>query len=447
MSGVPGNLPAMEDLGLRRVIGLALPALVVLAAEPLYILVDTAVVGHLGRLPLSGLAVGGVLLAAMSTQLTFLAYGTTARASRLFGAGRRAEAVGEGVQATWVALGIGVIITLIAELLLGPLTRLLAGPGETAVAAAQWLRIALPGVPLILITMAGNGWMRGVQDTRRPLLYTIAGTGLSAVLNPILVYGLGWGLEGSAVANVLAQLVAAGLFLRALLAEGVALRPQWSIMRAQLVMGRDLVLRTAGFQACMLSVSAVAARFGAAAVGGGYVVNQLWFTLALIMDAVAIAAQSLVGAELGAGRADTARGFARRISGYGLLLGCGFAVLFAALYDVAPRLFTQDAAAIDAAQSIWWLFVAALPFAGVVFALDGVLLGAGDAAFLRNLTLFGGLVVFLPMIWASLAFGWGLPGIWAGQGLFILTRLVGCGWRTWSGRWAVVGAPGQAVGA
>src|SRR5690606_18548608 len=181
----------------REVFRLAVPALGVLAAEPLYVLVDTAVVGHLGALPLAGLAVGGVVLAQVSAQLTFLSYGTTARTARLHGAGRRKDAVSEGVQATWLALAVGVVVLVLGQLLAEPIAGALAGADDIAANAVSWLRIALFGAPLILVTMAGNGWMRGVQDARRPLYYVLAGNGISAVLCPLLVYGVGWGLEGS----------------------------------------------------------------------------------------------------------------------------------------------------------------------------------------------------------------------------------------------------------
>src|SRR3954466_8300758 len=203
------NVEEAERIPGRRVLGLAVPALGVLAAEPLYVLVDTAVVGHLGALPLAGLALGGVLLSQVAAQLTFLAYGTTARAARLHGAGRRREAVAEGVQATWLALGVGVLLIGLGQLFAAPLARLLAGDGEIASAAVSWIRIALFGAPFILVTLAGNGWMRGVQETARPLRYVLLGNGLSALLCPLLVHPAGLGLEGSAIANVVAQVVSA----------------------------------------------------------------------------------------------------------------------------------------------------------------------------------------------------------------------------------------------
>ncbi|TVT16944.1 MATE family efflux transporter [Amycolatopsis acidiphila] len=429
-----------ERVPAKKVFGLAIPALGVLCAEPLYVLVDTAVVGHLGALPLAGLALGGVVLSQISTQLTFLSYGTTSRTARLHGAGRRAEAVSEGVQATWLAIVVGLVLVLAGQLLAIPLAQALSGSDEIAAAAVSWLRIALCGAPLILVTMAGNGWMRGVQEAVRPLRYVLLGNGISAVLCPVLVYAAGWGLEGSAVANVVAQVISASLFLRALVAERVPLRPQPSVMRAQLSLGRDLVLRSLAFQACFVSAAAVAARTSTAAVGAHQIVLQLWTFLSLVLDSVAIAAQSLVGAALGGGAQRQAHGVATQITRYGLLLGCVLCAVFAAVSGVLPHAFTADPGVLGEIPHAWWFFVALQPIAGVVFALDGVLLGAGDAAFLRTATLASAAIGFLPLIWVSLALGWGLSGIWTGLSLFMLLRLAAVLVRWRSGRWAVVGA-------
>ncbi len=429
-----------ERAPLGQLLGLAVPALGVLAAEPLYLLVDTAVVGHLGAVPLGALSVGAIVLAQVSTQLTFLSYGTTARTARLHGAGRRTEAVAEGVQATWLAIAVGLLLIGVGQLMARPVAELLAGPGEVADAAVGWLRIALFGTPFILVTMAGNGWMRGVQDARRPLRYVLAGNAISAVLCPVLVYGLDQGLEGSAVANVVAQVISAGLFLRALRAERVPLRPEPAKMRAQLALGRDLVLRALAFQACFVSATTVAAHHSTAAVGAHQIVLQLWSFLALVLDSLAIAAQSLVGAALGAADEPRARGLARQVSGYGLVFGVGLGVVFAALFPVLPHVFTSDAAVLGEVPHAWWFFVALQPVAGVVFALDGVLLGAGDAAFLRTATIAAAAIGFLPFVWLSFAFDWGLAGIWTGLSAFMLVRLGTVFGRVRSGRWAVPGA-------
>jgi len=427
----------------RRIAGLAFPALGVLAAEPLYLLFDLAVVGRLGALSLAGLAIGGLVLGLVSSQLTFLSYGTTARAARFFGAGNRASAVGEGVQATWLAVGIGVLVVAVIEAAAVPLLRLIADGGEIADMALPWLRIAILGAPAILISLAGNGWMRGVQDTARPLRYVITGFALSAVLCPTLVYG--WfglprmELAGSAVANMVGQWLAALLFCRALLAERVPLRVDFTVLRAQVVMGRDLLVRTLAFQACFVSAAAVAARFGAASVAAHQVVLQLWGFLALVLDSLAIAAQSLVGAALGAGQLAHAKSVAWRVTIFSTLAAAVLATAFAIGASVVPTLFTDDRSVLDAIGVPWWFLVAQLPIAGIVFALDGVLLGAGDAKFMRNATLASALIGFLPPIWLSLAFGWGLAGIWSGLTTFMVLRLVFVGWRAFSGRWLVAG--------
>jgi putative MATE family efflux protein len=426
--------------GARRIAQLALPALVVLAAEPLYVLVDTAVVGHLGRVPLAAVAVSGTIMSVAVWFGNLMAYGTTGRAARRFGSGDRAAAVAEGVQTSWLALALGAVLILLAQIGAGPLTSALAGDPATAEAAAGWLRIASFGIPGLLLAAAGNGWMRGVQDTRRPLLFVLGANVLSAILCPLLVYPVGWGLHGSAVANVVAQTVSGGCFLIALIRETRELRPRPRVIRQQLTLGRDLLIRGAAFQACFLSATAVASRFGVAAVGAHQIALQLWFFSALALDAVAIAAQSLVGAALGGGDADGAREVARRVTIAGGIAGIAFAALAAAGAGKVPGWFTPDRSVHEQAAIVWPWFVGLMPFAGVVYALDGVLIGAGDVRYLRNLTLVSALLGFLPAIWLAYWLDLGLGGVWAGLGLFILIRFVTTVWRWRSGGWAVLGA-------
>ena len=431
----------------RRIVGQALPALGVLAAEPLYLLWDTAVIGRLGALPLAGLAVGGLILATVSTQLTFLSYGTTSRSARRFGAGDPGGAVVEGVQATWIALAVGGVLLGFA----GPVTRAVAGREEIATAAESWLRVASFGIPLILITMAGNGWLRGVQRPRAPLVFVLVGLGLSTVLCPALVFGWGGvpelGLVGSAWANLAGQVVSGGLFLGAVVraagagGEGVitALRPRPDLVRAQLVLGRDLIVRSLSFQVCFVSAGAVAARAGAQYVGAHQVAMQLWNFVALVLDSLAIAAQTLVGAALGAGDTGAARSLGRRVTVWSTAFAVGIAAALAALQGTLPRLFTTDAAVLDALTVPWWFLVGMIPIAGVVFALDGVLLGAADAAYLRTATMAAALVGFLPLIWLSYAFGWGLAGIWSGLAAFMVLRCAAVVLRFLGHRWERVG--------
>jgi putative MATE family efflux protein len=423
-----------------RLLVLAGSAFAVLAAEPLYLLVDTAVVGHLGATPLAALGIGAALLALVTLVGTFLEYGTTARAARWFGAGRRDDAAIEGVQASWLAVGIGLVVVLVAQLVAGPLTKALASNDAVAHLAEEWFRIAVCGVPGVLLVLAGNGWLRGVQETREPVRIVLLANGLSAAASPILVYPLGLGLVGSAWANVGAQLVASVLFLRALCRAQVPLRPRPDILRRQLVMGGDLVLRSAAFQAAFLTAAAVAARMGTAQLGAHQIALQLWEFTALLLDSFAIAAQSLIGAALGGGDVAMARRTAWRVARYGLWAGCAFGVIIAALGFVAPAAFTNSGAVIHQAHVLWPWFAAMQPAAGVVFALDGVLLGAGDTAFMRTLTLVAALGAFVPIDLAALQWGWGIGGVWAGLTAFVVVRLIGTVWRTRTDAWAVAGA-------
>lgn len=432
----------MSDVPLKQIARLAVPALVILAAEPIYVLVDTAVVGHLGSAPLAALSVGGGVLSLVAWLGTVLAYGTTGRSARQFGAGDRAAAVREGVQASWLAVGAGLFAAIAAQVLAGPLTRMLAGGADPAVAEAaeQWLRVAALGAPGLMLATAGNGWLRGVQDTRRPLSYVVGAFTLSAILCPILVYPMGFGLVGSAIANAVAQTLAGLLFIRALVAERVDLRPQPAVMGRQLVVARDLLLRGLAFQACFLSATAVVARFGTTALAAHQIALQLWLLCALALDAVAIAAQSLVGAELGAGRGSQARSLAGRIAVIGGVCGAALGVLIGAGALVVPGWFTADPAVHEQAMIAWPWFVVMQPLGGVVFALDGVLIGAGDVRYMRNLTLVAAMGGFLPAIWAAHWLDLGLGGVWAGLTLFIVIRLAALLARLRSGRWAVVGA-------
>jgi putative MATE family efflux protein len=424
----------------RTMLRLSAAAFVVLAAEPSYVLIDTAVVGHLGPAQLGGLGIGGTLLSLVALFGAFLDYGTTGRSARWFGAGDREAAVDEGVTATVLALVLGTVAVIFGEALAGPFLRLLAGGNAEVLAAAMtWFRIAVLGVPGILLVLAGNGWMRGVQETRRPVRIVVTANVVSAVASPILVYPLGLGLAGSAVANVAAQVVGGALFLRALRAEGRPWRPAWPMVRGQLVVGRDLLLREVGFQAAFLTAAGAAARMGTAQVAAHQIGYELWVFIALVLDSFAIAAQSLVGAALGGGDVGAARGTARPVARYGLGAGVTAGALLAAGWWLIPAAFTSSHAVRHQAHLLWPFLVGMQPAAGVLFALDGVLIGAGDVGFLRTITLVSALGVFVPVTLCALYFHWGIVGIWAGLTGFILARLVGMLARTNGSRWVVTG--------
>lgn len=434
-------VPEPPEITVRRVIGLALPALVVLAAEPLYVLVDTAVVGHLGALPLASMAIGGVVLAQVAGQLNFLAYGTTARAARRFGAGDRAGAVREGANATVLALGIGVLLIVLVQLFAGPIARLIGGSQSPAVdGAVTWMRIAILGAPGILLALAGNGWMRGIQRTREPTAYVMIGFGLCVVLLPVLVYGLGWGLAGSAIANVVAQWLTGGLFLRALLKEGVPPRADRAVIAGQLRTGRDLFIRTLALQGSFILAAALCSRMGAEVLGGHQIGLQLFVLTALALDAVAIAAQSLVGEALGRNDPDGARRTAAVCARVGLVAGIAFAAVLLVLRPWGPRLFTSDVGVLGQAGVMWWWLAAMQVVAGILFALDGVLMGANDVAVLRTITILAHAGVFAPLSWVAYQAGWGIGGIWLGLTASLAVRL-GLGlWRVAGERWTQAAA-------
>lgn len=422
----------------RKVLGLALPALVVLAAEPLYVLMDTAMIGHLGTLPLAGLAIGGVVLSQVSGQLNFLAYGTTARAARRFGAGDHTGAVREGANASALALLIGAVIIVGVQLFAWPIARLIGGPDSPALeGAVLWLRVAILGAPGILLALAGNGWMRGIQRTRQPTTYVVAGFGLCLILLPIMVYGLGWGLVGSAVANVIAQWLTGGLFLYALLREGVSLRPQRHIMIGQLRTGRDLFIRTLALQGSFILAAALCSRMGPEVIGAHQIGLQLFMLAALALDAVAVAAQSLVGEALGRRDPVRARVVAALCARVGLLAGVAFAFVLMVLRPFAPSLFTSSAGVLAEAGTMWWWLAGMQLVAGVLFALDGVLMGANDVAVLRTITIVAHAAVYAPLAWIAYSAGWGIGGIWLGLTASLVVRLVLGSWRVRGEKWLV----------
>lgn len=433
----PTDREVGEKVSARQIFALALPTLGVLAANPLYLLLDTAVVGRLGAFELAALAAGTAIQSTVTTQLTFLSYGTTARSSRLYGAGKRREAIAEGVQASWVALGVGLALATLVLISAPWLTLWLTGDADIATQATKWLRIESIGIPLSLLTMAGNGWLRGIRSTRAPLYFTLAGVIPGAILVPVLVAQ--FGLIGSAFANVIGLSITASCFLVMLWrSHRGGWAPDLGIIRRQMVLGRDLILRSLSFQIAFLSAAAVAARFGTASLAAHQIMLQLWNFITLVLDSLAIAAQTLTGAALGAGTVAAARDVGKRVTYYSLAFAALLGLVFALGAGVIPRIFSTDEAVLEALAWPWWLLVVMIIAGGVVFALDGVLLGAADAAFLRNATIASVLLGFVPGVWISYLVDGGLTGVWCGLLAFILLRLVAVVWRFRSMRWAAV---------
>jgi putative MATE family efflux protein len=423
----------------REIVLLALPALGALAAEPLYVLVDTAIVGHLGTTSLASLAIAATVLSTALTVFNFLTYGTTARVARLHGAGHDAEAAAVGSQALWLAVAIGVVLAGLIAALAGPAVSLMGGEGEVARGATTYLRISALGAPCFLIASAGQGFLRGMGDLRTPLVILVVAHAVNVVLELGFVYGFGWGLAGSAWGTVIAQAGMGAAFV-AVQVRARLERPDLARIRPLVRVGGEIAVRTSALLGSFLVASGVLARVGAASLGAHQIAFQLFVFLALVLDALAIAAQVIVGRALGAGNARAAREAALRVIGWSIAAGAVFATALAALSGVLPGLFTDDALVRERAGEIWWIFVAMMPANGAVFALDGILIGAGDTRFLMW-AMLAAAAVYVPVALLALHEGWGIVGVWAGLAALIAVRLLTVGGRFTGGRWALTGAP------
>jgi putative MATE family efflux protein len=423
----------------RQILLLAVPALGALAAEPLYVLVDTAIVGHLGTTQLAALAIAATVMSTAFTIFNFLTYGTTAQVARLHGAGREQDAAALGSQALWLGLAIGAVLLVLLEALAAPVVTLMGGTGHVHDGAVLYLRIAALGSPLFMLASAAQGFLRGISDLKTPLVILVAAHVTNALLELLFVYGFGWGLAGSAWGTVIAQLGMALAFAGVQRRAGFE-RPHPGKMRPLARIGSEIAVRTTALTGSFLVASAVLARIGAASLGAHQVAFQLWVFLALVLDAIAVAGQVMVGRMLGAGDAAGARGAAVRMIAWSVAVGALFAAVLLALGDAVPRLFTGDPAVVARAHQIWPLFAAMMPANGAVFALDGILIGAGDTRYLMW-GMLAAAAVYVPITLLALHDGWGITGVWWGMLALIAVRLVVCGARFAGSRWALTGAP------
>ena len=432
----------------REILRLAVPAFGALVAEPVFLLADSAFIGHLGTLPLAGLGVAGALLATAIGLFVFLAYATTAAVARRYGAGDLRAALAQGIDGMWLAAALGVLTAVVGFLAAEPLVTALGASGEVTPYAISYLRWSLPGLPAMLVVLAATGVLRGLQDTRTPLVVAAGGAIGNIGLNYVLIYGAGLGIAGAALGTALTQLVMAAVLVvvvvRGARRHGAPLRPDRAGIVASGRSGVPLVVRTLTLRAALLVTTFVAARQGDAALAAHQVVATVWTFLAFALDAVAIAGQAITGKALGAGDARGARAATARMVQWGLWAGVVLGGLTAAVSFWLPALFSQDAAVRAAVTAALLVAALAQPVAGYVFVLDGVLIGAGDGRYLALAGVWT-LVAYLPLatlvLLASPGGTTGLVMLWIAFGVgFMLARAVTLGLRARGDAWLVTGA-------
>ncbi|MEW2357870.1 MATE family efflux transporter [Spirillospora sp. NPDC029432] len=427
----------------REILRLAVPAFGALVAEPLFLLTDSAIIGHLGTAQLGGLGVAGQALATLVYLCVFLAYGTTAGVARQMGAGDLKAAIRQGVDGMWLAVAIGAVLIVAGWPLVPWLVDMFGSSPSVDVYAQTYLKVSLLGIPGMLLVLAGTGVLRGLQDTRTPLLVSVGGFGANLVLNVVFVLVLDWGIAGSAWGTVIAQNAMAAVYvamvLRAARRHGAPVRPDLAGVRTAATAGAHLLLRTAALRVVLIVGTSIAARMGDPEIAAYQVGFQIWNLLVFALDAIAIAGQAITGRYLGAADVRGTRAATRRMIQWGIASGIVFGVGILVVRPWLPDLFTAD----DQVRSLLLgslILVALLqPVAGVVFVLDGILIGAGDGPYLAITSLIATLV-FLPAALLAYGTGAGLLGLWLAIGVWMVARLITLGHRARGEAWLVTGA-------
>ncbi|MFC5214065.1 MATE family efflux transporter [Streptomyces coerulescens] len=443
MTQAPARPKAARRQHDREIVALAVPAFGALVAEPLFVMADSAIVGHLGTAQLAGLGVASALLMTAVSVFVFLAYATTAAVARRVGAGDLQAAIRQGMDGIWLAILLGVAVIAVV-LPTAPFLVELFGASDTAAPyATTYLRISALGIPAMLVVLAATGVLRGLQDTRTPLYVAVAGFVANAALNVGLVYGADLGIAGSAWGTVIAQFGMAAVYLvvvvRGARKHGAALRPEAAGIRASAQAGVPLLVRTLSLRAILMIATAVAARLGDADIAAHQIILSLWSLLAFALDAIAIAGQAIIGRYLGAGDVEGARATCRRMVEWGIAAGVALGLLVLISRPLFLPLFTSDAVVKEAALPALVVVALSQPICGVVFVLDGVLMGAGDGPYLAWAMVLT-LAVFTPVALLVPVVGGGLTAVWAAMTLMMAVRMLTLWLRARSGRWIVTGA-------
>ena len=443
----PRAVPAGRNT--REILRLAVPAFGALIAEPLFLLADSAIVGHLGVSQLAGVGLASAVLHTAVGLMVFLAYSTTPAVARAIGEGKLPKALAAGRDGVWLALVLGLGLAAAGFAGADLLVDLMGATGDVRQFAVDYLRWSMPGLVAMLLIFAGTGVLRGLQDTRTPLAVASAGFTLNILLNLALVYGLGWSVTGSAVGTSIAQWGMALVYLvivrRNARDHGVSLRPDWRGVRAMTKVGSRLMLRTLSLRIAILATVLVVTAQGPTNLAAHQLAMTIFTFLAFALDALAIAAQALIGKELGAANSAMARELTRTMIRWGTGFGVVTGGLLAVAAPWAGALFTSDAGVQSALMLALWVLAAGQPVAGYVFVLDGVLIGAGDAKYLAIAGVVN-LAVYLPLLAAvrlsDIGGATGLAWLWAAFSVgYMSARAVTLGLRARTDKWMVVGSP------
>tara|TARA_B100000686_G_scaffold351599_1_gene450841 strand:- start:1438 stop:2754 length:1317 start_codon:yes stop_codon:yes gene_type:complete len=427
----------------RQLWTLAIPAFGALMAEPLYVLADTAIVGHLGTAPLGGLAVSSSALLTIYGLCFFLAYGTTASVARMMGAGEKQKSMTQAIQSLWLAGILGILLAIFGYSFATPLLRAMGADGELLIQARIYLRVSMYGAPAMLIMMAGVGYLRGLKDTVRPLWIAVGTALLNLILEIILIYGFSMKIGSSAAATVIAQWVGALIYLnligQTIRPYHIPIIPNFRVIGQLLKVSWELFIRNLSITSTFLVATAAATRLGNIDVAAHQVAYQAWFMLAMTMDAMAIAAQTLVGNLLGADKAKEAIAVGRRTIIWSVGVGILSGGILAAIHVPLAQVFSDDQAVISLTEFLFIHVALMAPISGIAFALDGILIGAGDQNFLAK-TMAGTAMVTIALMLVTRGLNLGIGWLWATIWIFMGLRSLLLGLRFFIGRWQVVGS-------
>ena len=432
----------------KDILRLAVPAMLALASQPLLSIGDTAMIGRLGVEPLAARAVGAAIIGGIYWIFAFLSFGTTTLVGYHHGA-QDFRACGETyLHALFLALLGGVAVACAGLLFANPLYSLMGAEAPVINEGVPYFRIYITSAPFTFIFFASVGFFRGIQNTRTPMMIAFLVSGTHLLLDYGLIYGnFGFprlGIRGAGVAAWVGQLVGAAtclgifFFSRSMAAYRSAnWRMSVTRLRPLFRIGSDLAIRTGALRGSLVFATSCTARMGTDVLSAHEIAFQLMLLGSEIIDGLAVAGQALVAKYLGAAQKEKAIAMGKTLILCGAVAGLLFGILFLGAQDAIVSFFTNSSdVKLLLGAGVILLVALFQPLNGIVFVLDGLLIGAHDTRFLMWAMLIGALGIFVPISWMSLHWGWGLMGIWAGVGALMSWRLITLLYRFFSRSWS-----------